>query len=253
MLAEVASGVCPPISAQYRRFLEADDAAESRRAAERLIELQERAIGQMSEVSAQAPDASGMERYLRSLQRLTAVETEALDADPGTEDAFRTAVSVSEAEVESLLARQATAVPGECPPADAAHVYSGLFVARADLSCFALGEDLERLGELAIRADTRSESVELLRAAERLASAIAKGLRASLPPELQSDTGTNLVELYEERVQSLADLRRAFARRDRQAYDDAVTRETRTASSIEEANEAFGLDQCMNFIGISAT
>jgi hypothetical protein len=252
-LAGVASDVCPPISAQYRRFFEANDATESRRAAERLIELQERAVTRLAEVADQSAEEPTIERYLGELRRLTAVERDALAADPGTEDALRTSVSVSEAEVESLLAKQAAEIPEDCPPADADQVYGALFVARADLACFALGEDLERLGELAIRADTRSESVELLRAAERLGSALARGFRASLPPELQSDTATNLVELYEERVQSLADLRRAFARQDRPAYDAAAARERRTASAIEQANASFGLDQCTNFIGVEAT
>jgi hypothetical protein len=252
-VAGVASDVCPPISAQYRRFLEANDATESRRAAERLIELQEQAVTRLAEVADQSARQKTTERYLGSLRRLTAAERDALAADPGTEDALGTSVSVSEAEVESLLAKQAAEIPDDCPPADADQVYGGLFVARADLACFALGEDLERLGELAIRADTRSESVELLRAAERLGSALARGFRASLPPELQSDTATNLVELYEERVQSLADLRRAFARQDRQAYDAAAARERDTASAIEQANASFGLDQCTNFIGVEAT
>lgn len=128
-----------------------------------------------------------------------------------------------------------------------------LFAARANIACFNLGGELDKLGRLQARADTREESGRLFEFMRALAVAHLSGIEDAVPPELDEPAVEEMMRLYDARIEAFARLQRAFLDEKRAAFNEALREQNELAVQADQIAVQVGLQECANFIGVGGT
>lgn len=150
----------------------------------------------------------------------------------------------------TLEAKEGADLPENCPPGSSDEVYGYLFQARANLAC----EEL--LGEFATiqgSTETRRESAKMMARMEVFAATHANVIEDAVPPQISDDEIRQMISLYKQQIPVLERMRKSFARNDEAAFEKAAAERNRLVARADRFAEAYGLTQCVKFMGVGTS
>lgn len=243
------SALCVEVASAVSNAEAATSEAEFRQRSKELLAEQETFIEEAARLEPPGAHRAAFDRYLAAFRGLIGYSRESFTGAASTEESLQLELSAAETGVEAFEAKQHAELPDECPPPSAEDVNQFLFVARANVACYELGQELDELGGL--RGPIEG-GPELARFIQTFAVAPAEALREAAPPELDP-TSERVISLFEERADALLDLAEAFEEKDRTRYNEANRRQERASRQAERLAQALGLTHCQGFIGVQAT
>ncbi|MDP9066771.1 MAG: hypothetical protein M3N53_00290 [Actinomycetota bacterium] len=219
------------------------------------VEATERFVQQARQLTAPTEISDTFKEYLETLEASSLITEQQLEARRASKrERLKLSLEGARAQIETFELAEQAHLPDSCPPADEQGVYGYLFVAEANAGCFNLGTELNELGRLQARTETRAETAKMLEFMQDLGLALAAAIERAIPPELRGvpDLG-RLVDLYEESAAAVGDVRSAFLSGERAAYEKALQAQQRTSQQADQIASALLLSECVNFIGLDGT
>ena len=229
--------------------LNAGTEEEFNRLSQEFIEAQETFVARAGELSPPSGIESEFERYLFSTKEFIELNEQSVRGNQSRHDSLELSLDAAEKGAELFARAQTANLPESCPPSPGGDVYGFLFQARANVACFDLGTELAQLGALQAETKTRKESARLLKFIQALATELAVGIKAAVPPEVGDAEVDRMVELYERSAELLGDVRRAFVEEDGQLYEATLRQQQKATLSADRMAHSMGLVECVNFIG----
>ena len=148
--------------------------------------------------------AEYLEQYGRYVE---ASKTIVNSEDPRT--ILAAAVEGAEVAVSLEEAAMAAGLPESCPPVAGVDVHNNLFVARANLGCFDLSEDISVAGSIET-PQTAREADLLLDLGEQVSAGIARVLEEADSPGVEDIPVEKMIKANKKRFLAIRDFRRAF-------------------------------------------
>ncbi len=171
----------------------------------------------------------------------------------GEEDDDRAALAAIVDGAESGIALRELAddasLPGECPPLAGTNVHNTLFVAKANLGCFDLGEDVLSSGPIEM-PDTARQISLVLELGRRVSAGIAGVIRRADSSAVEEIPVDELVKANRERFKAVEDLADAFGAADYGVYKKASSRLERVSRRADRLALSVGLIHCANVFNL---
>jgi hypothetical protein len=244
--------MCSRLSAKTASAQAAPNEAEFAERTRQLLGEQERFLEEASRLVPPKGVQASFRDYLAAIKDIVSLNRRSLNQLGEGREGLEVTLGAAESGVRALDSKKRADLPTSCPPPSAGEAYSFLFLARANVMCFSLGADLERLGRLQTEADTPEETMEIFELGKTLALSLASGLRQSVPSQLKDPGVERLIALHEDRAKFIGEIRQAFIRKDRATYDQAARSERNSAEEADQLARSMGLTECVGFLRIIA-
>ena len=238
--ADEVRNLCAAAPEEEEALLEGSDLTENlKQVAEARAEL----IAALGELQVPPEREASFEAYLDELENYA--DAMARGTSEGDDRAaYQALVEGAESGVAlSELADEAD-LPEECPPPAGTDVHNTLFVTKANLGCYEIGEDLLAAGP--IEAPKSAKAISLvLELGKRVAAGIAREVREADAPGVDERIPVDeLIDANKKRFMAVVGLGNTFGNADYDAYKQAAKRLKSVSREADRLALSVGLIQC---------
>jgi hypothetical protein len=191
---------------------------------------------------------TAFDSYVETLGDYTDAHQAMEETTSDSRSTLESVVEGAEAGVALEEAGDEAGLPESCPPPPGVNVHNTLFVARANLECFEIRQDITAAGPLEFTGNPKEVGL-ILEMGERVSAAIARALTESSTPNISGLPVKELIKANKERFLAVRALGNSFGDNFAE-YQKAARRLQAVSEDVDQALLSVGLLECSELFGL---